>query len=957
MSRATTAALLKAIQTAQTGALSDADLLRRFSDGNDQAAFAALLRRHGGMVLGVCRRVLPNLHDAEDAFQATFLILARKARSHNRWQASVANWLYATARKVSHNARVAAQRRARREARAAVPEVVPAVDGMSGRELLAALDEELGRLPPRYREPLVLCYLEGLTRDEAAVRLGVPAGTIKIQLERGRKHLGAALMGRGCALGAGLLTLAATSPAGASQPRLFEDVLAAVAGSPRGAVATLVKGVTVQVALKKSMIAALILLGVSALSFGTWFLMPTGAAPPDDQAMPAKSDAQQAGAERPALEPMMNVSGRVLDPQGRPLKGARLMLVGRTQKSEDLGTSGADGRFTVKVPKGWEPGRFLAACAPGAGLDFAAIAGLNPSRAVELRLVKDNVIHGKIVDTQGKPVAGVQVAVTTVGAFNGNSVDRFLSAWTNRMISIRWPDADRNLWPAVGAIAAATTDADGRFRLAGTGAERLVRLRASGAGSAAAYWFVVNRPGFNATPYNETARKQSPINVFVSGHLPTPVLYGPEPVFVVEPGKVIRGVVRDAGTGKPWPGVEVHCNANSATTDAAGRYEIRGVPKDNSYWLEVYTDLSAGLPGLQVRVPDTDGYTPVAADIALTRFTQTAVITGRLIDAATGKGIRGDIHLAALADNAFARTLPHRHYDHSTSTAEDGTFRIVTIPGPVLLMGGVDYEWSPKGQAYPSRKYKRATADPRYPQYFPADHPGDYASSSGTFAPLQGSYCKVLQIEPGTTVKHGISVEPASTITIKLQDATGRPLVNTFVWEEGRPSGGFADPIIRSGALADPIRAETDSWLAQGVAESGQPRRLVFYEPGKKLFATLTLKGDEKGPVVVRFRPCGVVRGTVVDGAGKPVSGVNVNLTYLEGNFLGVHAFVHGADQVVTDAGGTFIIDEIIPGVEFQLWRRYASKRSGHGEALVNSAKVESGRTTDLGKLKLAEGE
>jgi hypothetical protein len=107
----------------------------------------------------------------------------------------------------------------------------------------------------------------------------------------------------------------------------------------------------------------------------------------------------------------------------------------------------------------------------------------------------------------------------------------------------------------------------------------------------------------------------------------------------------------------------------------------------------------------------------------------------------------------------------------------------------------------------------------------------------------------------------------------------------------------------------------------------------------------------------VRFRPCGVVRGTVVDGAGKPVSGVNVNLTYLEGNFLGVHAFVHGADQVVTDAGGTFIIDEIIPGVEFQLWRRYASKRSGHGEALVNSAKVESGRTTDLGKLKLAEGE
>ena len=84
----------------------------------------------------------------------------------------MANWLYATARKVARNARLAAARRARREGAAAVPEAVPPADAMTGRELLAALDEELDRLPPRYREPLVLCYLEGLTRDEAAARLG-----------------------------------------------------------------------------------------------------------------------------------------------------------------------------------------------------------------------------------------------------------------------------------------------------------------------------------------------------------------------------------------------------------------------------------------------------------------------------------------------------------------------------------------------------------------------------------------------------------------------------------------------------------------------------------------------------------------------------------------------------------------------------------------------------------------
>ena len=109
--------------------------------------------------------------------------------------------------------------------------------------------------------------------------------------------------------------------------------------------------------------------------------------------------------------------------------------------------------------------------------------------------------------------------------------------------------------------------------------------------------------------------------------------------------------------------------------------------------------------------------------------------------------------------------------------------------------------------------------------------------------------------------------------------------------------------------------------------------------------------------MVVRVLPCGVVRGTVVDGAGKPVSGVNVNICYYDGNFMGVHAFVHGADQVVTDASGTFVIDEVIPGIEFQLWRRYASKRSGYGKELIDKATVESGRTTDLGKLKLADGE
>ncbi|MFO0807834.1 MAG: RNA polymerase sigma factor [Gemmataceae bacterium] len=192
--------------------LTDRELLRRYAVEGDEAAFAALVQRHTGMVLGVCRRVLPTVQDAEDACQATFLVLARKAGSV-RWQPSAANWLYTTARHVADRARLAGVRRARREAKAAADAAQP-VDRMTGRELLVTLDEELGRLSPIYREPLVLCYLEGLTRDEAASRLRIPAGTVKIRLERGRKRLGDALVKRGVVAGAGLLALAATSPAG-----------------------------------------------------------------------------------------------------------------------------------------------------------------------------------------------------------------------------------------------------------------------------------------------------------------------------------------------------------------------------------------------------------------------------------------------------------------------------------------------------------------------------------------------------------------------------------------------------------------------------------------------------------------------------------------------------------------------------------------------------------------------
>lgn len=222
--------LARAMAGGAAEARSDRDLLARFVAAGDQAAFAALTDRHAGMVLGVCRRALPRAADAEDACQAVFLLLAQKA-ARVRWRPSVAGWLYTVARRVARNTRVSAARRARREARAAVPEAVAPVDAMTGRELAAVLDDELGRLPPRYRDPLVLCCLEGLTQDEAAARLGIPIETLRTRLKRGRKRLAAALSARGCDLGAALLAVAAAaSVTAATVARLANSIRAAGTG-------------------------------------------------------------------------------------------------------------------------------------------------------------------------------------------------------------------------------------------------------------------------------------------------------------------------------------------------------------------------------------------------------------------------------------------------------------------------------------------------------------------------------------------------------------------------------------------------------------------------------------------------------------------------------------------------------------------------------------------------------
>src|SRR5262245_48294968 len=166
--------------------LPDHQLLERFAAQRDDAAFAALLKRHGPMVLGVCRSVLHDLHDAEDAFQAAFLLLAQKAGSIHRREA-VSAWLYRVAYHLAVRARASAARRRVLEKRAVtMPPADPVLD-LSLREVRAMLLEELEALPEQYRAPLVLCAVEEKSLDEAARLLGWTRSSVKWRLQRGRE--------------------------------------------------------------------------------------------------------------------------------------------------------------------------------------------------------------------------------------------------------------------------------------------------------------------------------------------------------------------------------------------------------------------------------------------------------------------------------------------------------------------------------------------------------------------------------------------------------------------------------------------------------------------------------------------------------------------------------------------------------------------------------------------------
>ena len=972
--------------------LSDAELASRFIKTRDHEAFATLVMRHGPMVMAVCRGSLGDQGDADDAFQATFLILLKRLGSFPVGD-SLGGWLHRVAKRVVRQARLSENRRRKRESVAILASRSSTDHEPERAEIIEWVRREISVLPERYRVPIVLCDLQGLTRSEAAHLLGCPEGTIAARISRGRRRLHDRLQRRG--VEPAMLALA--TPAAAWRTSLqaaIQTASAIGAGKPATSTAIALAARSLAAIGAAKLKVAVTLLAAVCFTAGLIAAgrdqepTKTPATAPNEptkqlRAIPDPDDPKLAG----------HFEGQVIGPDDKPLAGAKIFIVryNATFSTSDplRATSDANGQFAIDAPDmtytasdglpARRQGRLIAT-AEGYALDSIRTWGKTSSSfrshfdpvkgaPLILRPVRNDVaIHGQILNPDGKPLAGAEVRLIGLETPAYQTFDAYLDKYKQSKNEV-WMFDFRSIQIAPDVATQILTNDEGRFEIKGLGNDRIATLK-------------VTAPGMVDMPLRVMTRDTDDIVLQRDPDgFPVRANLGANFTIKLKAGRSIIGVVRDRQTHEPiagmWVGVNVVESLGSrdgvrpVLTDAKGQFTLTGIhPATKNP--EIQAVSQPGMPYLM-------GQTFVYEEPAVIECVKGIPFRIKLADE-KGLPVNGRVEYQPIIPNPYLETdlpgirLDENHPVSVGATQVPGVYEGFVLPGPgAILVKGVD-----------PRRYRPARVDPK--AFFAPGKtdwtPQEIVSSYGTVDTLnigqgwtdQHDYDAILLVNPVLELKplelagnvekftkrlSEIPLSRASLMNLTATLVEDKPRMVRLLDPEGKPVVG----VDTQGLTYHPWDAEPRlraSTIPLTKLHPDRVRRIKFLKEDRGWIGLLLAKGDADTPYTVTLQPWASITGRIVDANGRPMLPVGSPENQAASLSIRLRLKVDGAGNPVfdeyqdlkIDGKGQFRVDRLVPGVPYDIMI-FRPRSTGGMSMELNP--LQPGAAIFMGDIRLQE--